>query len=535
MSDNLDEEEDSDDSDDEEKDSDEEDPDTEEEEEERKNNETIKVTKSKSKSMKSSVMLGTTSREMHQIKEEEEHHHNEDPTPTQPDEGHAEVTASYASLPSVIDLYANMSKSVDASNVEGVISEGNTATAGQTVDNSDADSSTVNTAEQNNMRTSIESFLSTSEGSPKHTMTINDIEEQSLTTLSEKAAYHIYLRILDTKNMLFVLENFYALNDFSAEDSRALGLRAIFGYIDPEKGSAYPKKLRKDLHHQGGDQKPKNKRKRQQLTVKLIEQILLSMFCSHIQFFQRFFSKFLTIQDLIQLTSPDSLPEQLIESVEDPATVPFTKEESARMKGPRETFVDTKGKHHSLLPEIQSHAKYYRMYDAKTINKLFDKDDEFGHCIGSGFEFMQILDARDNKRKGDGRSVQDLEKLVADLYSSKIAASREAGGPDVIVSGLSMMFGDMRNSSTRPSTREGGTSTRPSTADSGFLGTGTNSSGVSPRLESARGRLSARTTSNLSNVSSDSTDLYGDKLPQRKNSNGGHYEIASRQSRYSED
>jgi hypothetical protein len=233
------------------------------------------------------------------------------------------------------------------------------------------------------------------------TIGLENIDESCLTT-SEKAAFIICQRTRDMKHMLFVLENYYSLQDFTPEEARFLALRSIFGYNDSNKKSFSG---RRTATPTGGNNAKSVKKKRAQVSIAVLEKILLSMFMEHINYFQTIFSKVLRMEDLMKLTDPSLFPSRLHAHLHHPSSPlsEYTNSTSAfsspKPLAKRETFIDNKGKHH-LLPDEGSPSKLktHALYDTKTINAIFETDDDYSSWNGPGFDYIRTLDSRDEKK-----------------------------------------------------------------------------------------------------------------------------------------
>jgi hypothetical protein len=248
-------------------------------------------------------------------------------------------------------------------------------------------------------------------------------------SLPEKGALYILRRTPDIKYFVFLLENYYALHEILPEDARFLALRTIFGYVDSTKREI-------QLLPQSQQQKKRPRRGLQldPLMVKHVEKVLLNIFSSVGHSFQRIFSKALTMSDLIGLTDRMLLAQQLDDLTKGLSTLhsvkaglsgqstrpgttsrPGTTESSDGVNWTgvsqrqsqylhqvenqrRDMYVDTKGRHHVLDAQQLSKLKYLRMHDYNSINEILQVDEDYANQTGPGFEFMKVLDSRENRK-----------------------------------------------------------------------------------------------------------------------------------------
>eukprot|EP01040_Poterioochromonas_malhamensis_P008896 gene8896-9633_t len=229
-------------------------------------------------------------------------------------------------------------------------------------------------------------------------MSISKLNEDQL-NYAEKAAFLIFQRTLDMKNILYILENYYAINELSHIDARYLSLRAIFGYIDPKR-----RDIPKRMNQQQQLTKPTPRKARILTSINYVEKIILTMFSSDIKYFHRFFSRLLTMNDLFRLTDINNLG--ILSANGGITSLPSGRAGSPEAyeqifkKEPRvhDTYIDEKGRRHLLEHEEINKLKMLRMHNYNSINQLFEVDEDYSRRSGPGFEFMRALDGREKKK-----------------------------------------------------------------------------------------------------------------------------------------
>jgi hypothetical protein len=258
-------------------------------------------------------------------------------------------------------------------------------------------------------------------------------------------------RTPDLKNIVFLLENYYAVNEIPPEDSRFLALISIFGYVDSTKRDIQiipTSELKKQQANRN------RKMFEDPFAVKHIERIILSMFAAVVKGFHNILSKALPMNDMLLLTDRQVLVRQLSDfdnlfaassnnnsnanmmnqtgnsspsllSPERPSTSesnlghgpPLATNATddlllkdsfqsranmyhatSELARPHDHYVDSKGKHHLLEKVKMSKLKYLRMHDYETISNILESDDDYSNCTGPGFEFMKVLDSRESRK-----------------------------------------------------------------------------------------------------------------------------------------
>jgi hypothetical protein len=301
--------------------------------------------------------------------------------------------------------------------------------------------------------------------------------------ISEKAAFYMLQRTPDLKNIVFLLENYYAVNEIPPEDSRFLALRSIFGYVDSTKRDIQiipTSELKKQQANRN------RKMFEDPFAVKHIERIILSMFAAVVKGFHHIFSKALPMNDMILLTDRQMLVRQLshfdhllaaannnnnnsngnmmnqtgnsspsLLSPERPSTSdsnlghgpPLATNATddlllkdsfqsrsnmyhatSQLARPHDHYVDSKGKHHLLEKMKMSKLKYLRMHDYETISNILESDDDYSNCTGPGFEFMKVLDSRESRKITMNNLLNQQD--VGYLYKQVLAPGDDGSNPN---------------------------------------------------------------------------------------------------------
>lgn len=281
----------------------------------------------------------------------------------------------------------------------------------------------------------------------------SSIAEPSTMKEAEKSAVVLADRSLDIKNILYLLENFYTLQDLNADDARKLALRAITGYVD-QSLSAGMGLLAKRTRAVIG--------KKERMVVKLLEKAILLLYHNSAVYFQREFSKRITLDELNQLSK-----EFVVEALK--VEIPLNKfQEEKHIRGhrkvrtsnasstsaaatqasaqnaaatealkpalrrentggdstlrssspppqstPTPSITNSSGRHAFIVDQSGAHhfvrngKAYHPMHDSTMLYDIFNVDEDYTRYESPAFDYMRKLDNADNRKtffKGASRT-----------------------------------------------------------------------------------------------------------------------------------
>eukprot|EP00981_Chlorochromonas_danica_P005619 scaffold1160_cov174-Ochromonas_danica.AAC.19 len=269
-----------------------------------------------------------------------------------------------------------------------------------------------------NSKSNIEDGKSVgSQDTPASSSSVVDSME-SFQTNAEKAAVFLANRSFDIKNILILVENYYALNDVSANEARKRALRALTGYSD-----AYVSAMEALVQEKSGKRKKeKALTKKEKLAIQLLEKAILQLYSSTAISFQAEFSKRITLEELSKLAA-----EFRIDLTVDTSLTKFQEDRQMRHqkrlrqleKAQAQDNEDNNSKEsgQNTLEETGSHEKrgafvvnqgrehfvrdgktYHPMHSNDVIFAIFALDDDYSHYEGPAFDYMLKLDTNDRRK-----------------------------------------------------------------------------------------------------------------------------------------
>lgn len=210
----------------------------------------------------------------------------------------------------------------------------------------------------------------------------SSVEEDIPTTPIEKAARLVIERTPEVVKFIHLVENYYCNNNISPEEARRMALRTVVGYVEttqrPQSSTSTDIASRPGSR---GRRRLGSSRRKPAITVKAIENLLLSLYMEIGRAFHREFSKLITMQELIVLAEQ---------------TFVIVDEDKAEAENSKELYTDNHGKHHMIKIQIQRGTK--SIYERSYIHAIFAVDDAVYDNPGASFDYIRSLDESEEKK-----------------------------------------------------------------------------------------------------------------------------------------
>lgn len=217
-----------------------------------------------------------------------------------------------------------------------------------------------------------------------------------LSSTHQSAAENIVTRSLDILNLVFILENFYAMFRMSPSKARKLALKVVLGYNQPNNDEASIDENINDNQSTDNSEMSKLKKKYKAIAIQKenLEIAKNKLFDNVVCHYHKEFSKSVTLSDLQTLLSEFS----------DNKTPLKRPSSSSKRKTSKAIGLNEKPKYLENPDKLN-----YPMHNKQFFIDIFSNDEVYKQYQGPGFDFMRKADQLEIEVAGEEEINEDVE------------------------------------------------------------------------------------------------------------------------------